>query len=103
MKTYPYECCRCGFYYLHTTCVIGQAVYGPVQPCPALSFTDDIASCELAGTVPVGDGCCIAARAYKDGVEYDFAALPPELKRTAARDLKQKLINEKEKNEGYSN
>lgn len=91
MNIYPYKCCRCGFCCLHTTCVVGQAVYGPVQPCPALSFTDDIASCKLAGTVPVGDGCCIAARAYKNGAEYDFAALPPELKCIVARDLKQKL------------
>jgi len=37
--------------------------------------------------IPVGEGYCIKARAYKDGIEYDFAALPDQLKRRAVADL----------------
>jgi hypothetical protein len=36
--------------------------------------------------IPVdGRGCCIKARAYRGGVEYDFSSLPVELKRNAAK------------------
>ena len=60
------------------------------DPCPALKFEGEVATCILAtlliSPIPVGEGCCIKARAYKNGVEYDFASLPPELKRRAAQD-----------------
>lgn len=88
---YPNECCRCGYCCLHVTCPIGQAIYRNSRPCPALLFENDTASCELAGIVPVGDGCCIKARAYKDGVEYDFASLPSSLKILAAKSLRLKI------------
>jgi hypothetical protein len=49
--------------------------------CPGLSFNKKgIASCALAGIVPINDGCCIKARCFKDYVEYDFASLPKEMK-----------------------
>jgi hypothetical protein len=68
-------------------CPSGIAVYGnDHKGCPALSFHNGISSCALveSGLVPVGDGCCILARAYKNGVEYDFASLPPDQKIKAA-------------------
>ena len=88
---YPNECCRCGYCCLYVTCPIGQVMYGDGRPCPALSFENNTASCELAGIVPVGDGCCIKARAYKDGKEYDFDSLPPSLKMLTAQSLRLKL------------
>jgi hypothetical protein len=83
---YPYPCTRCGFCCLCFVCVIGQRFYGIFEKgtrCPGLSFHNGIASCALVARnlVPVGDGCCISARAFKDGKEYDFAALPGEVKR----------------------
>lgn len=85
MTDYPYPCCRCGFCCLHQVCPIGIVTYGNQGRCPGLSFEGNIASCALAGTVPVGDGCCIKATAYKDGKEYDFAALPTEQKQICAQ------------------
>jgi hypothetical protein len=66
-------------------CPIGQQVYGVFKTgvrCPGLSFENGIASCALVklDLVPIGDGCCISARVFKDGVEYDFAALPGNMK-----------------------
>jgi len=92
---YPNLCCRCGFCCLHELCPVAKALYGDLVFCPALSFDGVVAICSLAGkVVPVGDGCCIKARAYKDGVEYDFASLDPSLKVRAAQDL----LKRKEKN-----
>jgi len=88
---YAHECCRCGFCCLHEICPIGMALFGTAKPCEGLSFDGDIATCSAAGIVPVGDGCCIQARAFKDGVEYDFASLPPELKWQAASDILRRL------------
>lgn len=88
MEEFPNPCCRCGFCCLSTMCPIGEALYGKQKWCPALSFDGFVATCAIADyLVPIGDGCCIKARAYKDGKEYDFASLPPELKRRAVRDL----------------
>ena len=88
MEKFPYPCCRCGFCCLSTMCPVGEAFYGKQDFCSALSFDGNIASCALANyLVPVGDGCCIKARAYKDGVKYDFAALSPALKKRAVKDL----------------
>ena len=38
----------------------------------------------------VGKGCCIKARAFKDGVEYDFASLPKELKFHVVKGVREK-------------
>lgn len=91
---YPHKCCRCGFCCLAEPCPAAIAVHEPFQRltdrCPSLGFNSrGRARCALVkrGIVPVGDGCCIKARAYKDGVEYDFAALPDHLKRRAVADL----------------
>lgn len=87
---YPNPCCRCGFCCLAETCPIGQYVFGIGKHdlCNALLFPDR-AFCTLAekGLVPIGDGCCIKARAYKNGIEYDFASLPSEVKHDVARKL----------------
>lgn len=89
---YPNKCCRCGLCCLAETCPIGQTMHqiGKHDRCPSLSFWNGQASCALAerGLVPIGDGCCIKARAYKDGVEYKFAALPDELKYQAVKDMR---------------
>lgn len=82
---FPYPCVRCGFCCMSETCLIGQKVYGVFKTgvrCPGLSFENGIASCALVkfNLVPIGDGCCIAARVFRDGVEYDFAALPGNMK-----------------------
>jgi len=81
---YPNECVRCGFCCLSETCPTGMDVYGIEKhdKCPALRFEKNKAVCLLvhAQLVPIGDGCCIAARAIKDGQVYDFASLSKELK-----------------------
>ena len=89
---YLYKCCRCGFCCLNSLCPIAVMKYGRNHKvCPALKFKGEIAICKLAGIVPVGDGCCIKARAYKNGIEYDFASLPPAIKIKASQELKQKI------------
>lgn len=87
-KEFPNECCRCGMCCLCMTCEAGQAVFGINRDelCHALVFKGDETTCRLAPyLVPVGDGCCIKARAYKDGMKFDFASLPVELKKKAAQ------------------
>lgn len=94
---YPNPCCRCGFCCLSETCPVGMKVYGikKFDKCPALKFEGRQATCVLSSAsaevsiiglnlVPIGDGCCIKARAYRNGVEYDFASLPVELKQGIA-------------------
>ncbi len=77
------KCSRCGFCCLAEQCPIGVLRYGQRAVCPGLSFdTTGQATCAIAGEVPIGDGCCISARAYKDGAEYDFATLSPTAKAT---------------------
>jgi hypothetical protein len=90
---YPNPCCRCGLCCLAETCIVARANFNIQKndPCPALSFNaDGIATCGLVAynLVPIGDGCCIKARAYKDGIEYNFSDLPSELKFRAVRDMK---------------
>lgn len=78
---FPNPCCQCGFCCLITQCPIGGAFYGKHKICPGLSFDEmGLAACNLAGLVPVGDGCCISARAFKEGKAYDYAGLPRENK-----------------------
>lgn len=89
--SFPNPCCRCGFCCLSETCPVGQVVLGigKKDPCPALSFQDGLAVCSLALKDPeaigVGAGCCIKARAMRRGVAYDFAMLPPHIKRALAQ------------------
>ena len=89
---FPYECCRCGMCCLAETCPIGQAFYSieKYSACPGLSFNGEQASCALVNMIPTGEGCCIKARAYKDGVEYDFSALSDRFKRLAVKDAMRK-------------
>jgi hypothetical protein len=67
--------------------------YGPLpdgKVCTALSFeANGDAVCALVdqGFIPIGDGCCISARAIRNGIEWDFAGLPPETKRELARKI----------------
>ena len=88
---YQNPCCRCGFCCLSETCPVGMKVYGigKFDRCPALSFEGDQAVCALVMMIPTGDGCCIKARAYKDGIKYDFASLPVALKQAAAKALRE--------------
>lgn len=89
MDEFPNPCTRCGMCCLVETCPIGCHHFSIEKdaPCPALSFEDDVASCSLP-VVPTGDGCCIDGKAYCNGVEFDFAALPAEMKVKAVRQLK---------------
>jgi hypothetical protein len=82
---FPHKCCRCGFCCLNVTCPIGAMRHGKDGLCPSLSFDGDKAICALIDVVPIGNGCCIAARAYKGGKCYDFASLPPQLKISVAQ------------------
>jgi len=82
---FPNPCCRCGFCCLSETCPIGQRVFMVEKrdPCPALVFDNDTATCLLALVdfeIGIGQGCCIKAQAYAKGVEYDFASLEPRFK-----------------------
>jgi|GEM_PF-1922459 len=106
-KAYPNPCCRCGFCCLTEICPMALVINKipetqKKQSCPDLVFDGDQASCGLASNVlkenippqevweafGFGKGCCIKARAFRDGKEYDFASLPVELKKRAARDLR---------------
>jgi hypothetical protein len=87
---YPNPCVRCGFCCLASVCIAGQHIYGLFEKgtrCPALSFHNVIAICKPVkfNLVPVGEGCCLKASAFRNGVEYDFAALPAETKREIVR------------------
>lgn len=92
MRQYPHKCVRCGYCCLAEACPAAQRFYGigKYDACPGLKFNrQGRAKCALVkrNLVPVGDGCCIRARAYRDGVCYDFAALPAALKRRAVADF----------------
>lgn len=81
---FPHECARCGFCCLAQLCPAMRQ--GAARPCTHLSFNGDEANCHLAPLiVPVGDGCCIKARAYRKGEEFDFAGLPKWQKIMAVR------------------
>jgi len=91
---YPNKCVRCGLCCLSETCPVGMDVYGIEKhiKCPALRFERNKATCLLAiaGLVPIEDGCCIAARAFKDGVQYDFAGLSKELKINVVQSVRER-------------
>ncbi len=85
---YKNKCTRCGMCCLNETCPIGKSFYGirRADKCSGLDFDKDIATCELVGKFPdtimgIGAGCCIKARAIKDGVEFDFADFKPDCKK----------------------
>ena len=86
---YPNPCTRCGLCCLSIPCPISINA-GHSHPCPMLKFKGDFAICLMAKSIPLGDGCCIKARAYKNGIEFDFAALTPELKIMAVRQIREK-------------
>lgn len=107
---YPHPCSRCGFCCIAEVCPMGQKIYDiPAMVkrhvrCPGLKFNDDgEATCEavthcrnfhipeddLKEAFGIGKGCCIKARAFKDDKEYDFAALPPALKKLAVKQLRE--------------
>ena len=90
---FPNECCRCGMCCLLDHCPISKVYYPDLkkeEQCEALSFKEEKASCKLAGVVPIGDGCCLSARAYKNGVEYDVASLPKEIKYKIVEQIRRK-------------
>jgi len=102
---FPNPCCRCGFCCLSETCKIGQIRFGisSKEMCPALDWKEEGAYCTLVEEISstdlgIGEGCCIKARAYKDGVEYSFAFLPPHIKRIASRQKLFQIINERRGN-----
>ena len=68
---FPNKCTQCGACCLFETCMVARITYGvdKKDKCPALTFKEDTAICGLVPSVPIGDGCCIKARAYKNGKE----------------------------------
>ena len=94
-KSFPDECCQCGMCCLSMTCEIGQRVFNIPEDelCHALVFENNMAVCRLAPyAVPVGDGCCIKARIYIEGVEYPFASLSIPLKKMAASQVRKNAL-----------
>ena len=94
--TYPNKCVRCGFCCLSEACPVAMQYFGIQKQtkCPALTWNGVEAVCGIINAfsnliMGVGAGCCIKARCYKSGVEYDFASLPGELKIILAQGLKE--------------
>jgi len=79
------ECCRCGFCCVITQCPISLSIYGEREQCPALEFNSGEATCSIINVVPIGDGCCISAKAYQDGIEFDFATLDNNIKKLVSQ------------------
>lgn len=82
MTDYPNTCVRCGFCCISAICPAAQELGYHKPPCPLLVFDNQTASCqiilqypELADIMGIGKGCCIKARAYRNGVKYDYASL----------------------------
>jgi Fe-S cluster biogenesis protein NfuA len=96
---YPNPCCRCGFCCISAICPVAKSL-GAEYPCPYLSFEGDISTCGLVipGTeksmefMGIGKGCCIKARAFKNGIENDFASLPSEIKQKLVQSLRKQGI-----------
>ena len=75
---------------LSIRCPVAVAIHGRGDGCPELSFEGDVATCHAAEKVGadvlgIGAGCCIKARAFARGQQFDFASLPPKLKVVAVR------------------
>jgi hypothetical protein len=112
-KQFPYPCVRCGFCCLCTPCNVALKIIPNAkqfESCPALSINNKVATCKLIETavqehlpklkeiMGFGLGCCMKARAFKNGIEYDFAAMPEEWKTIACiQKLKQNLQKENKK------
>jgi len=91
---FPNKCCRCGMCCLSEVCSIGQEHYRveKYSKCPGLLFNGSIATCNIVDVIPIGDGCCIKAKAYKDGIEFNVADLPVIMKFGIVQDIKLKKI-----------
>lgn len=91
---YPNKCIRCGFCCLNEPCpvakILMQNTDNPTGKCPYLSYTGALAFCGLveSGLIPVGDGCCIKARAIRKGNVYDFASMSRALKLKAVEQIR---------------
>jgi hypothetical protein len=96
---YPNKCCRCGFCCFAETCPAGQKYYGigKHDRCKGLFFFGYRSFCALVslGLVPIGDGCCISARCFKDGKTYNYADLPKETKYRVVEEYKQQITKPK--------
>lgn len=88
-EKFPYPCCRCGLCCLVEQCYASHVAHGNVEICPSLFFNGEEAECRIADLIPIGDGCCISARAFATGMKFDFASLSKEVKVYAAQILKQ--------------
>jgi hypothetical protein len=94
-------CAQCGVCCLFEVCPVGMDFFGidKFANCPALYFDEgDKAVCLLVfdnesmkGTIGVGVGCDIRARAYKDGKQYDFSLLPDNLKMRVSKQMRRKV------------
>jgi len=94
-KSFPNRCCQCGMCCLSMTCKFGQLIFQIPEDelCHALVFKEDVAICKLApDPVHIGDGCCIEARIFIDGIEHQFSSLPIPLKRMAANQVRKKSL-----------
>ena len=75
------------------TCPAGRSTFKVAKntPCPAFEYNVEsmTATCTIAKDVfiGIGAGCCMAARCYKDGVEYDFASLRPDTKKQVVSNI----------------
>ncbi len=98
-KEFPHPCCQCGFCCMVEICPKGKecGAYSifmgeedfNICNCLIFDMVENKFTCALVEELGekdlgIGEGCCIKARAYKDGKEFDFASLPPEMKRGAA-------------------
>ena len=96
---FPHKCVRCGYCCLVEPCPIIRTLDPEVEKtgCGFLSFDGETASCGLAvaGIVPIGDGCCMSARCFKNGKIYDFAELPDFMKRSLAQNLRKERMAKK--------
>ena len=103
-KKYEHECCRCGLCCVNEACKVARFLGWNNSEsgnalCPALSYdVQGVSTCRVANFgfispefLGIGAGCCISARAFKDGQPYDFASLPDGIK----RDLALKLYHKK--------
>ncbi len=92
---YEMPCNNCGFCCLIQLCKTAQQLYGAPRNrrCPALIFEGNKSRCgvlvaapqhlkdQVSRNIGAGEGCSISAKVRgADGVFYDFAKLPDEVK-----------------------
>lgn len=97
-QTFEFPCTQCGFCCLSEACPVARDLYhiDKHDSCPALRWHGREAACGLvednpglwARIIGVGKGCCMLARVFIGGKQYDFAALPPEAKSNVAEMLR---------------